>query len=99
MRADRPEGLWPTAARTPSLFAGVHTVLTQPPVLWFGAEAMVRNSSTHFLIVLRSRNFAFKRRLNIGRVAVTESFFKKSLPRIHNGQPTTDPYTLNGIPS
>jgi hypothetical protein len=99
MHADRLRGLRPIAARTPSLFAGVHTVLTEPPVLRFGEEAVVRNSSTHFLIVLRSRNFALKRRLNIGRVAVTESFFKKSLPRMHDEQPTTDPYILHGIPS
>jgi hypothetical protein len=98
MRADRLGGLRPIAARTP-LFAGVHTVLTQSPILWFGAEAVVRNSSTHFLIVLRSRNFALKRRMNIGRVAVIESFFFKSLPRMHDGQPTTDPYALNGIAS
>jgi hypothetical protein len=98
MHADRLGGLRPTAARTP-LFAGVHTVLTEPPVLWFDAEAVVRNSSTHLLIALRSRNFALKRRLNIGRVAVTESFFKKFLPRMHDGKPTTDPYIVNGIPS
>jgi hypothetical protein len=56
-------------------------------------------AATHFLIVPRSRTFALKRRLNIGRVAVTESLFKKSLPQMHDGQPTTDPYILNGIPS
>jgi len=99
MRADRLEGLRPIAARTPSLFVGVHTVLAEPPVLWYGAEAVVRSSSTHFLIVLRTRNFALKRCLHIGRVAVTESLFKKSVPRMHDGQPTTDPYILNSIPS
>jgi hypothetical protein len=65
MRAYRLGELRPIGIRTPSLFAGVHTVLTEPPVLWYGAEAVVRNSSTHFLIVLRSRNFALPRRLNI----------------------------------
>jgi hypothetical protein len=101
MRADRLGGLRPIAASTPtpSLLASVHTVLTQPLVLWFGAEAVVRNSSIHFLIVLRSKTSALKRRLNIARVAVTESFFNKSLPRMYDGQPTTAPYTLNGIPS
>jgi hypothetical protein len=99
MRADRLRGLRPIAAHTPLLFAGVHTVLTKPLVLWFGAKAVVRNSSTHFLIVLRSRTFALKCRLNIGRVAVIESLFKKSLPPMHDGQLTTDSYILNGIPS
>jgi hypothetical protein len=97
-------GLRPLAARALSMFSGVRIILTLPSGIFFIAEAVVRNFSTHFLMVLRSGPVPcppmLKCQPNIRCVRITESLFlKTSVRRTHSLQQITDPCLLNSVPS